>query len=238
MTNVVISQPMLFPWPGFFELAAQADIYVHLDDAQFSRGSFTNRVQVKLPTGSVWMTIPLAGKGSFQSIGDLAAAGDAWKAGHRELVRQSLNGAPFASEALELFDACYAESRVCDLLMFSIERTVAYLHLPRPASYKRASMMGIKGKSWQRVLDIVLSLKGTCYITAHGARHYLDHAAFEAAGVSVRYVDYSMTPYNQRFGAFTPYVTVLDLVAAAGPSAASCLSPRSVDWRSFAARHG
>ena len=51
MTTVVISQPMYFPWPGFFELIAAADVYVHLDDVQFSKGGFTNRIQLKTVQG-------------------------------------------------------------------------------------------------------------------------------------------------------------------------------------------
>ena len=47
MTTVVISQPMLFPWVGMFEQVALADVFVHYDDVQFSKGSFTNRVQLK-----------------------------------------------------------------------------------------------------------------------------------------------------------------------------------------------
>jgi hypothetical protein len=236
MTSVVISQPMLFPWPGFFELTAQADLYIHLDDAQFSRGGFTNRVQVKLPTGRVWMTIPLTGKGSFQRIADLSATGTDWKTSHRDLIRQSLTGAPYAKDALTLFDACYGQDRICDLLTESIEKSAAYLGFARPKVYKRASTMGIEGKSWQRVLDMVLAVDGTSYITAHGARNYLDHEAFEKAGVAVRYCEYSLTPYPQLHGEFVPYVTILDLIAAEGPNAGARLSPRSVDWRTFLAR--
>jgi hypothetical protein len=61
MTSVVISQPQLFPWSGFFELFAAANIYLHLDDALFSRGGFLNRVQIKHLGGSKWMTVPARG---------------------------------------------------------------------------------------------------------------------------------------------------------------------------------
>ncbi len=56
---VVISQPMLFPWAGMFEQIRLADVYVHYPDVQFSKGSFTNRVQVKTAGGSRWLTLPL-----------------------------------------------------------------------------------------------------------------------------------------------------------------------------------
>ncbi|MBC8123824.1 MAG: WbqC family protein, partial [Gemmatimonadaceae bacterium] len=61
MNTVVISQPMLFPWIGMFEQICLADVYVHYDDVQFSKGSFSNRVQVKSASGSKWITVPLIG---------------------------------------------------------------------------------------------------------------------------------------------------------------------------------
>jgi hypothetical protein len=85
MTSIVISQPMYFPWVGFFEQMRLADVYVWLDDVQFSKGSFTNRVQVLLPDKQTWMTIPLADK-TGRAIRELSAAGDGWKASHRDLV--------------------------------------------------------------------------------------------------------------------------------------------------------
>ena len=35
--NVVISQPMLFPWVGMLEQVRLADSYVHYSDVQFSK---------------------------------------------------------------------------------------------------------------------------------------------------------------------------------------------------------
>src|SRR5690606_21435204 len=46
MTLVAIHQPNYAPWLGYFHKLAQADVFVFLDDAQFSKGSYTNRVQV------------------------------------------------------------------------------------------------------------------------------------------------------------------------------------------------
>lgn len=236
MTTVVISQPMLFPWAGFFELAAQADIYVHLDDAQFSKGGFTNRIQIKHPAGVKWMTIPLEAKGSFQPIRDLQGVGSDWKRRHRALVAQALDGTAHTETALELFDRVYARDRVVELLVASIEDSAEVVGLSRPAQWVLASELGIAGTSWQRVLAMVRELGGTRYLTAHGAAGYLDHEAFEQAGVAVEYVEYSKTPYDQLHGPFTPYVSILDTIATLGERARSVICPKAVPWREFVAR--
>lgn len=233
MTAVVITQPMLFPWPGFFEQLMLADTYVYLDDAQFSKGSFTNRIQLLRGNERCWMTIPLAGKGSFQIISDLSAAGEGWKAAHRALLRQSLIDAPFLDDALAIFDAAYGRSTVLELLIASIEEPARYMGIGASRKIARSSALGVEGRSWRRVLDIVLATGGRHYLTGHGAAGYLDHAAFEAQGVAVAYMNYSRTRWPQPGGGFTPYVSILDLIARTGPAAGSYLRPATTPWQDF-----
>lgn len=233
MSAVVITQPMLFPWPGFFEQLMLADCYVYLDDVQFSRGSFTNRIQLLRGGDRCWMTIPLARTHGVQKISDLHAANDDWKASHRALLRQSLLGAPYLDDALSIFDTAYHHSSLLDLLISSIEEPARYLGIGANRKISRSSTLGLEGTSWRRILDIVLRAGGTRYLTGHGAANYLDHAAFEAEGVAVEYMNYSRTPWLQPGGTFTPHVSVLDLIARAGPEARNALVPATISWRDF-----
>lgn len=238
MTTVVISQPMYLPWPGFLSLMARADIMIWLDDAQFSRGSFTNRVQIRTAAGSKWLSIPLVGKGYEIAIRDLAAAQENWSLGHRELGRQALRGAPHLSEALSIIDASARPARLCEALIASSELcfTACLGTLPEVT---RSSGMNVPGASWRRVLDLVHAVGGTRYVTGHGAANYLDHLAFEAEGVSVDYMAYDFQPWPQQQGDFSPYVTSLDLIANVAPGQRRAhLGTRTIPWRRFLADRG
>jgi hypothetical protein len=234
MTTVVISQPMYFPWPGFFAQMRLADIYVWLDDAQFSKGSFTNRVQVRLGARRTWMTIPLRGKTNC-TIESLAASDESWRGAHRDLMRQSLKGQPYAREALSVFDKALGAQSIADVLIASAEGCARVLDA-LPAKTVRSSALQTEGASWERVLRMVKDLGGDHYITGHGAANYLDHAAFERQGIAVEYMDYKMHPWPQDGGDFTPYVTSLDLIAAVGGAASAHLQPATLEWREFLAR--
>jgi hypothetical protein len=223
---------MLFPWPGFFEQMALADVYFWLDDAQFSRGSFTNRTRIVHSGAVKWLSIPLAGKGAFQTIAELSPAED-FRSRHVAFLKQAFAGAPYSALAMEIVDEVYARSSLCDLLIASVEVPAARLGLPLPGRRARASASGIGGESWRRVRDLVLSVGGTRYVTGHGAADYLDHEAFEAAGVAVEYMAYSKTPWPRSSAGFSPFASILDLVANVGEEAADCLRPATVPWRRF-----
>jgi hypothetical protein len=232
MTTVVISQPMLFAWPGFFEQMMLADVYLWLDDAQFSRGSFTNRTRIVHGGAVKWLSVPLAGKGSFQSIGDLVA-GEDFRARHVAFLNQAFAQAPYRPLAMEIVEEVYAEESICALLIASVEIPAVRMGLRLPARRARTSASGVVGASWRRVLDLVLSVGGTRYVTGHGAANYLDHEAFEAAGVAVEYMAYSKTPWPRSGPAGTPFASVLDLIAHTGPRAARYLRPATVGWKAF-----
>lgn len=236
MTRVVISQPMYFPWVGFMAQMALADVYIWLDDAQYSKGSFTNRVQVKNGNASQWMSIPLQGKGSYQPIRDLAPANDTWVKSHQSLLAQSLSNRPQRATALSLFDEVVAPERsLCDMLIASAETQARHLGI-LPSRIYRSSEMQCDGSSWERVLHMTQAVNGTDYLTGHGALAYLDHEAFNAAGIAVSYMQYDPLPWPQSDTNFTPYVTALDLLASVSADVAkNHLRPASIDWRVFKA---
>jgi hypothetical protein len=234
---VVISQPMLFPWVGLFEQIRLADVYVHYPDVQFSKGSFVNRVQVKTAAGSRWLTIPLRAVELGQRIDEVLIDDRRdWRRSHLDLLEQALGGAPYRDDALGLVRRTYAggSQRLVDLVIAGMQACVEYLGLDRDRRFLDSRSLDQPGAGTDRVLSIVGALGGRTYVTGHGARNYLDHDAFEHAGVSVEYMDYRKLEYRQLHGPFTPYVSILDPIANLGGEAARLVTSGTIHWRQFA----
>lgn len=234
--RVVISQAMFFPWPGFLEQLCLADVFVHYNDVQFSKGSFANRVQVKTSAGVRWLTAPLSGLELGQRIEDVRLdTRTDWRARHQELMRQAYAVAPYRDDMLALLADVYASrcETVASLSDRSLKALCDYFAIGSRTRFMHVGDLGIGGVGSQRVLDIVLALGGDTYITGLGARNYLDHRAFERAGIEVRYMNYSKTPYAQLHGAFTPFVSSLDLLANCGREGNGLIQPSTVSWREF-----
>jgi hypothetical protein len=234
--NVVISQPMFFPWVGMFEQIRLADVYVHYSDVPFSKGSFVNRVQIKTAAGIVWMTIPVRDLTLGRPICDVKINYQKnWRHKHREMLKQSYSKAPFCTDMLDIVDGVYAESHVTldTLSKASIAAVYSYLDLGDERQFLDIRDLGILGSSSRRVLDTVLAVGGDLYVTGHGARNYLDHELFDCANVRVEYMDYRKTPYPQLHGPFTPFVSILDLIANAGRASVDYINSGSVYWKEF-----
>jgi WbqC-like protein family len=228
---------MYFPWVGMLEQVRLADIFVHYDDVQFSKGSFTNRVQIKQPNGSVtWMTVPLQNQKVSQNINEVAFQDKKnWKSKHMAILESSFTRAPFRKDALDLAEIVLSQSyeTIADLSRASLYALVDYFGLNRFTRFIDSTSLGIKGSSSQRVFDVVKSLKGSRYITGHGAFNYLDHDLFEQSGIEVCYMQYQRKPYPQSHGVFTPYVSALDLIAHTGSAGIDYLVSSPIYWRKF-----
>ena len=234
--NIVISQPMLFPWVGMLEQIVLADVFVNYADVQFSKGSFTNRVQIKDRTGSRWLTVPLEKFHLGERIDQVRpCASTDWRGQHLRKLEQAYEEAPYAQDMLALvrtvYEADYAHMGA--LALASMQAICSYLNIPLSAKLRDSVELAVPGRKSDRVLAIVRQLHGSKYITGHGAKNYLAHAEFEQHGITVEYMNYAMLPYRQLHGAFTPFVSSLDLIANHGPASKQYLNPQTLNWRQF-----
>ena len=234
MKTVVISQPMYFPWVGMLEQMRLADVFVYLDDAQFSKGGFFNRVQVKTEQGTPWLTVPLAENKLGQALNQSRLATHDWRRKHLNTLRQSYASASYAEEMLNVAETVLnEETESLASLGVASMKALAGVFGMIPEEVIWSSKMNISGSASARVLSICQTLGAERYITGHGAAGYLDHGAFEAVGVRVEYMDYAKREYPQLHGAFTPYVSALDLAANCGPEGREVIDSGTIYWKDF-----
>jgi hypothetical protein len=235
---VAINQPCYLPWRGHFALIKAADLFVFYDDVQFTSNtakSFFARVQLKAAAGRRWLTVPVRKSGKFgQRIDEVVIADERWAARHAAAIREAFRGAPFAGAVEPVLAMLAGWERLAELTITSTKLMAELLGIQRETL--RASALGVGGGGSERVLAICQCLGATRYLSGLGGLGYLDHAAFDAAGIAVEYMDYDLSPYPQLHGAFEPYVTALDTLANLGPAAGAHVNARAVPWREMMAR--
>jgi WbqC-like protein family len=239
VTVVVASQPMFLPWLGLFEQVRLADVFVHYDDVKLPQGaSFSRRVQAKTADGLRWLTVPVHHGGS-RLIKDVRIdeSGD-WRATHLATLEQAYTRAPYVEEMLRIAKEVFAvdTDRLAELDIASVEAIAGFFELE--TRFVLSSTLGTTTHSSQKLIDTVQAVGGDTYITGHGALKYLDHEAFEQAGIGVEYMDYRREPYPQLHGQFTASVTALDCIANCGALGAELVCSPSIEWKEFLTRDG
>jgi len=239
--KIVISQPMYFPWYGMFEQIRLSDVLVYYDDVQFSKGSFTNRVQIKADNaeGFKWLSLPLDKLKLGDNINDVRIDQKKnWKKEHLDLLKNNYGNAPFYPEMIQIVNSLfdYNTDNLSEFTIQSMKLVLAYFGMDRKLTVARSAELNIPGKSTQRVFDIVKHFNCNTYITGHGAKNYFDHLLFENNNIDVQYIDYKKNEYPQLFGKFNPYVSILDLIANTGKEGIKYINSTTVNWKTFTQR--
>lgn len=233
--NIVISQPMFLPWIGMFEQLKLSDIFVHYDDVQFPQGSsFINRVQLKTKDGIKWLTVPIDKKNSGKLINEtLISYNENWKDKHLSIIKQSFYKTKYEEDILSLIEKIYSKNfeTISKLNIYAFELLANYFGFSK--EFILSSSLNTNTNSSQKLLDIVKKLNGKKYITGLGALNYINYDLFEKENIKIEFMNYIKKPYLQQYDEFTPFVTILDLIANEGKNGAKFFCSNSIYWKEF-----
>lgn len=230
--RAVILQPAYLPWVGFFDLLDRADVFVLLDTVQHARVSWQARNRVKTKDGVKWLSVPVLRHGRYeQRICDVETQEETgWRKKHLALLRHAYARAPFVNTICELLEEQLGDSRV-ERLVDVDERIIRSLatRIGIGTELVRASTLGADtpeagDPKSARLLALCQALGATDYLAGSAGRGYLDVESFAKAGITVEWHDYRHPTYAQLFGAFVPFLSMVDLLMNALPDARSIIA--------------
>ena len=162
---VTIHQPIHFPYMGFFQKMKSADLFILLDDVEFSKNEFYNRNKFKNNSGhDEWFTVPVEKKANSKLIKDVTLADDyGWR---KKLAKQMKQN--FGNEFLKI----YAGKKIVDINIKSIEYCKDKLNIN--TKIIKSSDLKIKGFKSERLYNICKEVNATEYISGPLGKNYLD----------------------------------------------------------------
>lgn len=209
---VTVHQPNLFPWLGYFDKMARADLFILLDNVQFTKRGFQNRVKVKGPRGEQWLTLPVRTKGRyFQQTKEVEIDKEQdWKKDHVHTLATLYGGSSGFADIMPLLEELYMRphDKLIDLTIPGIALIKDLLGIDTPLVL--ASQLGAEGNNSAMICGLVKAAGGSTYLSGPSGRTYLDEAVFAEAGIQVEYHRFSPPVYPQRFGPFVEGLSSLD----------------------------
>lgn len=214
--NVGIHQPDYIPWLGLFYKMYLSDVFVHLDDAQYSNEAAHNFNTIKTANGPFRLKFPVE-----QHMGDLINAVRPkyelkWREKHLRTIEMNYAKAKYFKEVFpELRDVFMVDYPNVAALNIGINEYIAGKFGIRP-KFVLSSSLDIHTKREEKVIDICVAVGGTRYISGNGARVYQDPEHFAARGVELTYLNYKPIEYPQLWKTYTPCMSVLDYIFNCG----------------------
>jgi len=219
---VAIVQSSYIPWKGYFDLIRAADEFILLDDVQFTKRDWRSRNRIKTKDGPCWLTIPVHTTGRYQQrIMDTTIADPGWPERHWQTIHSAYARTPFFDAYAPQLREAYqrvTSNRLSDVNRSLLERVCQMLGITTPIRWS-SEYHPREGRN-ERLIDLCVAAGATMYLSGPAARSYIDEQAFAAAGVGVRFADYSGYPeYPQPYPPFEHAVSALDLLFCTGSRA-------------------
>ena len=213
---ISIHQPDYIPYLGYFYKIYQSEVFVFLDDVQFSNDNMHHWNRVKTPQGECRLKIPVEYKFG-DNINEVRSKDELkWKQKHLKTLEMNYSRADFFKELFpqykELLLREYANLAAMNL---AIIRFLCNGFGLKPELVS-ASDLNITSAKEDKVIDICLALGGTTYISGNGARAYQVDEHFKSKCIQLKYTDFHPFGYKQLWGEFIPNLSVLDYVLNCG----------------------
>lgn len=215
---VSIHQPDYISYLGYFYKISKSDVFVFLDDCQFSNDNMHHWNRVKTPQGECRLKVPVV-----QHLGDLITDvrtrdNLGWKEKHLKTLEMNYSRAPYYRDFYPVFrELLLTDYNSLADMNIAINTEIAK-RFGFGAKMLRSSQMDINTVREERVIDIVKLVGGDTYISGHGAKAYQVDEHFSDKGINLVYTDYSPIEYTQQWpkAGFLPYMSTIDYIFNCG----------------------
>ena len=211
---ISIHQPNYFPWAGYFYKIMKSDIFVFLDDVQFSKNSFTNRANIIENKKKVWATLPVKNK-IGTDISKIKIADEQWKNKHLSKIKNSYSKSihfPELWEKINILINSINSNNLADINKNIIIGICDWLDF-RTNFYTSSDLkFNSNLKAEEKLIEMIKYFNCNSYISGQGAKNYQDEAKFVKENIKLYYTNYNDNPYNQFTDNFITRISILDLL--------------------------
>lgn len=209
---VAIHQPNFLPWIGYFYKIAKSDIFVFLDNVQYTKNNFINRNKIKTPQGVIWLTIPISFKFG-QLINEVKINNKTdWREKHLKTLEMNYKRASSYEDVFKIIKGAYYLKDWQNLSDFNInliKTIISYLGLNKPII--KSSSLDVQGKSTKLLIQLVKKVEGNVYLSGLGGAKYQEEELFKKEGIKLAYYNFAYPIYKQLWSKFIPNLSVIDL---------------------------
>ncbi|MDO9184289.1 MAG: WbqC family protein [Bacteriovorax sp.] len=222
-----IMQPTYLPWSGYFNLITHSDVFIFLDDVQYTKNSFQNRNQYLERGVPKWITVPVFKTSGDKLIKDaLINDDDKWRKKHLTLLQNVYNSHLYFKELFPYLRDVIENTEIKTISELNIELILAisqYLNLQ--TKFFRSSELGIKGQRTERLINICKHFDCDTYLSPKGAKEYIEEDGnFLNSNVNLEFQNFTCSSYKQKnanVDNFVSHMSIIDLIANEGKSSSA-----------------
>jgi len=214
--TIAVMQPYLFPYLGYFQLIAAADVFVLGDDLQYVRSGWVNRNRILHHDDARLISFPLK-KDRFQLQINQRKLCDRFSDEAERLIRlitESYEQAPYFAQVMPLVERLirFPQQNIALYAEHAIREMCAYLHIVTPIMRSSDLILGSPVDKQERIIRIAHTFEATTFITPEGGSVLYDRDHFARNRLLVRFFRMGSVQYRQFRQPFVANLSIIDVL--------------------------
>lgn len=213
---VSVMQPYFFPYLGYYQLVAQSDLFIFLDDVNYINKGWINRNRVLVNGEPSFITVPLSGASQNRMINEIEVNyQEKWDEKMLRNIEMNYKKAPFFESAFPVIQSVVSakQKSISQLCVLSISKVFDYLELNPNYSFSSILNPEKEKAGEERIISLVAQNKGNIYVNPEGGQelYHLEH--FQNANLELKFIKMTPTAYKQiKAVDFIPYLSMIDVL--------------------------
>lgn len=214
--TIAVMQPYLFPYLGYFQLIAAADVFVLGDDLQYIRSGWVNRNRILHHHEAKLITFPLK-KDRFQlAINQRQLCDNFNEEAERliNLITYCYIKAPYFAQVMPLIERLirFPQTNIALYTEHAIREMCAYLHIVTPIMRGSDLILGKPADKQERIIRIAHTFEATTFINPEGGSVLYDRDHFARNRLLVRFFRMDPVVYRQFRQPFVANLSIIDVL--------------------------
>lgn len=214
-----IMQPTYFPWSGYFNLISKSEVFVFLNDAQYSKGSWHNRNIIIVNNNKYTLTVPIIKSPLSTSIvNKLVDNSINWQKKQAKMIKQAYSNHPYVEDLhllIDFFEKLNFQN-LSELNTAIIKFISKKLNIKTNFLY--SNDLNLIDKRTTKILEILNRINATVYLSPDGSKKYLKEDKFEElTDIKLLFNSYQSMEYKQKNQKkFIENLSIIDVIANLG----------------------
>ena len=211
-------QPTYLPWIPFFERIILSDVFIPLDDVEFSKNSNHNRNYIKSNSKKLLLTVPVKYKSNIMIKNIEIDNKKNWKKKHLESIKQTYGKLISFKNFYKELEVIYSRDwkYLSNLNIEIIKFFIKYLDIKTEIYI--SSNINVEGTSNQKLINLCKHFNADTFVVKRNTDHYHPKKIFLENNIEFKYFSNKVLDYKQQGDNFIPSLSIIDYASNCGPS--------------------
>jgi len=205
-------QPTYLPWYWFFYRIKISDVFVLLDDVEYSKNNSFNRNKILNNNKEIMLTVPINYKNNSKTkLNDITINYDRdWRKKHLNTILQSYSKYSLFKNLETDIKNIYEKKfdKLIDLNFEMIKLFLNYFQIS--TKIYKSSDLNIKSNSNKKLIELCKHFNANYFIVKPNTENYHPEKIFNQNMIKFKYLDYSKINEESIRKKFNPRLSILD----------------------------